>query len=200
MARETAERRASIIAIAIPAVREIVTPLQLSSGPQLARKASMASLGAVVPSLTRKPSCSALTLDQLLFSSATVAGGASSSETSGGQDKDKDREKNFPVSRASKARKRVPGTAAGAESTPAAPTYAGKRRGSDSSQSSSASVGVGIGIGIGIYPFLGGERERNTTPLQALRERDVGDDDYDDMIGGAAADKILKANYEPQDP
>lgn len=189
MARETAERRASIIAI--PAVRETVTPLQLSAGP-LARKASMASLGAVVPSLTRKPSCSALTLDQLLFSSATVAGGASSSETTCEKERDKEREKNFPVSRGSKARKRVPG--AGAEITAAVPIYTGKRRGSDSSQSSSASVGIGIGV----YPFLGGER--NTTPLQALRERDAGDDDNDDMIGGAAADKILKANYEPQDP
>jgi hypothetical protein len=193
VARETAERRASIIAV--PTVRETITPLQLSAGTQLPRKASMASLGAVVaPSLTRKPSCSALTLDQLLFSSATVTGGASSSETTHGEkDKEREREKNFPVSRGAKARKRVPGT--GAESAAAAPIYSGKRRGSDSSQSSSA------GVGIGVYPFLGGgERERNSTPLQALRERDAPDDDNDDAYNGiAAADKILKANYEPQD-
>lgn len=192
MARETAERRASIIAI--PIVRDTVTPLQSSAGSQLARKASMASLGAVPPPLTRRPSCSALTLDQLLFSSAAVTGGASSSETTtGGQDKDKEREKNFPVSRASKARKRVP--SARAESATAVPNYISKKRGSDSSQSSS--VGVGTGTGTGMNPFLGGER--TSTPLQTLRERDAGDDDNDDPYTGGAADKILKANYEPQD-
>lgn len=184
MARETAERRASIVAI--PIVKEIIAPLPLSAGSQLARKASMASLGAVVtPCLTRKPSCTVLTLDQLLFSSSTAAGGASSSETtSGGQ------EKNFPVSRASKARKRV--HTPGSESTAAPTIYTGKRRGSDSSQSSSA--------GIGIYPFTGAG-ERNSTPLQALRERDAGDDDNDDAFaGGAAVDKISKTTHEALDP
>lgn len=117
-----------------------------------------------------------LTLDQLLFSSVAPTATPSSEATSGGQ------EPSFPAARNAKARKRnVP--LPQKVDVSASVAYTGKRRGSDCSVTSTG----------GSYNFA----ERNSTPLEALIEKDRGDDDAEDNIG---ADRMTKWNYEGQDP
>lgn len=177
VARETAERRASTINTAVITPKE--TPVVPTA---LARKASMVSLGAIpiTQGLVRRQSQSVLTLDQLLFSSVAPAGAPSSeANTSGGQ------EPSFPAARNSKARKRnVP--LPQKVDVSASVAYTGKRRGSDCSITSTG----------GNYNFA----ERNSTPLEALLEKDRGDDEAEDVLGNIGADKMSKWNHEGQDP
>jgi hypothetical protein len=174
VARETAERRASIVTAPAITPKEVPAP-----APALARKASMVSLGAIpiIQGLVRKQSQSVLTLDQLLFSSVAPGGAPSSEATSGGQ------EPSFPAPRNPKARKRPVPLPPQKVDVSASVTYTGKRRGSDCSITSTG----------GSYNFA----ERNNTPLEALMEKDKGDDDAEDNVG---ADKMPKWNYEGQDP
>lgn len=139
----------------------------------------MVSLGAIplIQGLVRRQSQSVLTLDQLLFSSVAPAGAPSSDATSGGQ------EISFPAPRNPKARKRnVPQKVDASASV----VYTGKRRGSDCSVTSTG----------GNYSFA----ERNSTPLEALMEKDRGDEDAEDYLGSnIGADKMSKWNHEGQD-